>query len=400
LIRPGGMALGAKWIPALAAGWLVLFCGAVPGLCQTDHQPPVTRPGGIPSGMLQPEPASAVIDTALATLEFSASGPALVTIHTVQDTVLFGDVFHLILEISGPRDGQAERIPEIRLTSGDEWLVPVSPEKPGLWDRALGREAGPLPDMSSLPAVGEHTRLVRSFRVYRTNPFRVEIGSLVSPVIQVKARVPGTDEMAGIRAPRPGEWSPLMALGLLLFLFLVLWLAWMLWERARRGEDLADRDLPPPAWLAAAIELRDLLHGGSLSRGDSRIFLDGLAGITRRYVAGRYRIAAQEMTGREILAACSDLGHRSTQPGVFARMIDSVDLRRYNPEVSGAGWCRDQAVILYDQMAAVRILPRYSGVSADLLSQGDKAWSDLKRELASGPGRLRNSTAVSLGGKT
>jgi len=399
LIGQGGMVWDARWIPALAAGLLVLFCGAVSSLGQMDHQPP-----GTPGGMMQPEPAPAVIDTALAILEFSGSDPSLSAIHTVQDTVLFGDVFHLVLEFSGPRDGQAdgfpEGFPEAQLTAGEGWLVPVPAPERGFLDRALGRNAQPLPDMSSLPAAGDRTRIVLLFRVYRTNPFQVGAGSFVSPVIQVKARVAGTGEMAGIRAPRPGEWSPLPALGLLLFVFLVLWLAWLLWERARRGEELVDRELPPPAWLSAALDLRDLLHGGSLSRGDSRAFLDWLAGITRRYVAGRYRIAAQEMTGREIIAACSGLGHRSTQPGTFARMIDSVDHHRYNPEASGAGWCRDQAVLLYDQIASVRIMPRYTAVSDDLRRQGDKAWSDLKRELDSGPDRLRKSTAGSPGRET
>ena len=158
-----------------------------------------------------------------------------------------------------------------------------------------------------------------------------------------------------------------------------------------------DRDLPPPAWLATSIELRDLLTGGSLGRGESRVFLDGLAGISRRFVAGRYRIAAQEMTGREIVTACVDLGHRSTQPGIFARMIDEVDHRRYNPEASTAGWCREQAILLYDQMAAVRIGLRFSTVPASLRREGEMAWADLKRELSSGPSRLRDTGALSSG---
>ncbi|MCK9997471.1 MAG: hypothetical protein KAH56_14445 [Candidatus Krumholzibacteria bacterium] len=357
-------------------------------------------PPGIQPGMLQSGPAPAVVDTAMAILEFPPSKPAPATISTVQDTVLFGDVFYLILDFAGQQEGQAEGFPEARLFVENDWLVPVPVEKRVLLDRLLGRKAKSAPEMSDLPDLGDQTRLVQSFRVYRTNPFRLQVGTFVSPVIQVRARVGGTEEMIGIREPRPVGWSPLAALGLLLSLLLVLWLSWLLWDRRRRGDDLSDRDLPPPAWLAAAIELRDLLHEGSLGRGDSRVFLDGLAGISRRFVAGRYRIAAQEMTGREIIEACSDLGHRSTQTGIFARMIDSVDHSRYNPEAAGAGWCRDQAVLLYDQMAAVRILPRYSEVSADLRSQGDKAWSDLKRELVSGPGRLRGSTVVSSGRET
>ncbi len=395
MIRRRCMVLGSRPIPALAVGWLVLCAWSVSCPGQVDQMPP-----GTPPGMLQSKPAPAGVETALAILEFPPSEPAPATISTVQDTVLFGDVVYLILDFAGQQDGRAEGFPEALLSVENDWLVAVPAEKRGFLDRVLGRNAESVPEMSDLPDVGDQTRLVQSFRVYRTNPFRLQIGSFMSPVIQVKAGVAGTEEMVGIRTPRPGGWSPLAALGMLLSLLLVLWLAWFLWDRRRRGDDLSDRDLPPPAWLAAAIELRDLLQEGSLGQGDSRAFLDGLAGIARRFVAGRYRIAAQEMTGREIIAACSDLGHRSTQPGVFARMIDSVDRSRYNPETTGAGWCRDQAILLYDQMAAVRILPRYSEVSADLRSQGEKAWSDLKRELASGPGRLRGSNAVSSGRET
>lgn len=397
MTRACGMALISRPVVALAVGWLAWCGGAISCLGQVDHLPPGTPPGGPHPGMMQTETAPAVIDTAMAILEFPDANPAQVAFHTVQDTVLFGDVFHLILEFDGQQVGPTEGFPEAVLSVGEDWLVSVPMEKPGFLDKALGRESNPLPDLSALPEIGDRNRVVLSFRVYRTNPFRIKVGSFESPVIQVRARVSETDEMVGIRTPRPGGWSPLSALGFLLGLVLVLWLAWWLWDRRHGGEELLDRDLPPPAWLAAAIELRDLLHGGLLSRGDSRAFLDGLAGITRRFVAGRYRIAAQEMTGREIIAACTGLGHRSTQPGTFARMIDSVDHHRYNPEASGAGWCRDQAILFYDQMAEVRIQPQYSVVSPDLRRQGEKAWSDLKRELASGPDRLRDSGTVSPG---
>lgn len=393
MIRPRGMVVAARPTLALAAG-LVVWCGGVvscPG--QMDHQRSGTPPGGPPAGMMQTEPTQAVIDTALAILEFSATEPVPAIIHTVQDTVLFGDVFHLILDFPGP----SAALPEARLVAGEDWLLPVPAENPGLLDRILGRGGDLLPEMGDLPAAEQRIRLVQSFRVYRTNPFRLQAGSFISPVIQVKGRVAGTDEIAAIRTPRPGGWSPLVVLGLLVFFFLILVLGWFLWDRGNRGEELRDWDLPPPAWLFTSIELRDLLIEGSLGRGDSRAFLDGLAGIARRFVAGRYGIAAQEMTGREIATACADLGHRSTQPGIFARMIDAVDNRRYNPETSAVGWCRDQAILLYDQMALVRIEPRFSKVPADLRREGETAWVDLKRELSSGPSRLRDTGAFSSG---
>ena len=393
MILPRGMVQAARPILALAAGWLV-WGGAVvscPG--QVDHQGPGMPPGRPPAGLMQAEPAQAVIDTALAILEFSATEPAPAVIHTVQDTVLFGDVFHLILDFSGP----TAELPGARLVAGEDWLLPVPAKKPGLLGRILGLGGDPLPEMSDLPAAEQRIRLVQSFRVYRTNPFRIQVGSFMSPVIQVRGRVAGTDEIAGIRTPRPGGWSPLVVLGLLVFFFLILLLGWLLWDRGNRTGELKDRDLPPPAWLATSIELRDLLAEGSLSRGDSRAFLDGLAGITRRFVAGRYRIAAQEMTGPEIVTACVDLGHRSMQPGIFARMIDAVDHRRYNPEASAAAWCREQAILLYDQMAMVRIGLRFSEVPADLRREGETAWVDLKRELSSGPSRLADTGALSSG---
>jgi len=383
-------------ILALAAGWFVWCGGVVACLGQMDHLPPGTQPGGLPAGKMQAEPAQVVIDTALAILEFSATEPVPTVIYTVQDTVLFGDVFHLVLDFSGPSTG----LPETHLVTGGDWLLPMHAEKPGLLDRILGRGGVALPDMSALPAAGERVRLVQSFRVFRTNPFRLQADSFMSPVIQVKGRIEGADEIAGIRTPRSSGWSPLVVLGLLVFFFLVLWLAWLLWNRGSQREELADWDLPPPAWLTASIQLRDLLKEGTLSRGESRAFLDGLAGIARRFVAGRYRIAAQEMTGREIIAACADLGHRSTQPGIFARMIDAVDHHRYNPETSGAAWCREQAILLYDQMARVRTPARYSEVPSDLRREGETAWVDLKRELSSGPSRLRDSGAFSPGRET
>jgi len=364
----------------LAAGW----CGlGSSGFGQVPPAVPGT-PAGMPSGA---NPVAA-IDTATAVLEFPDPALAPAAFHTVQDTVLFGDLFHVILDYpAGHEEG-----PEARLASGGDWLKSEPVRTPGLLARLMGRTPAAGPDMSGLtPAAGG--RVVWSGRIYRTGPFRVQVGDAASPVIQVKGRVAGTGETATIRAPRPVGWSPLALLLLLAALVLVLLLFRLFRGRDRRGQDFADRPLPAPAWLTAAVELRDLLRQGSLNRGDSRVFLDGLARITRRFVAGRYRIAAQEMTGREIIKACGALGHASTDPAALARMIDEADLRRYDPDPSSAGWCREQAISLYDQIGRVRILPRYVDVAADLLRDGEAAWADLDRELSPGGRPLRRAGA-------
>ena len=373
---------------ALWLFWL-MSAGQVSG--QVIQPAPSVPPLGAPA-----VPAPAVIDTAVAVFEVPPEYPHAVTAHTVQDTVGFGDLFYLVLDFLPPTEGGLELSP----ADGADWLAPVPQKKAGLVRRLLGKNARPLPDLSGLPDIDQQVRVVRSFRVYRTNPFRLQVGSYLSPVIHVLGRIEATDQTAAIRAPRSVGWSLLMALVLLAILALILLYARWLWRRSSRRQELTDRPLPAPAWLSAAIELRDLLQGGLLARGDNRAFLDGLAGIIRRYVAGRYRIAAQDMTGREIMAAITKLGHRSAQPGVFARMIEALDRHRYDPEGCEVAWSREQAVLFFDQLAEVRIMPRFTEVPGQLQREGDLAWSGLERELSSGPSRLKNAREVIPGSKT
>jgi len=385
--------MSARGVLALAALTAVaaLFYPAVPaGWAQMGHQPP-----GADSGMQPRQPAPAVIDTATAALDFSALEVAPAQVHTVQDTVLFGDLFHLVLDFPEVSDA----VPEIPLAAGGDWFVPENARDQGVISRLLGGGTPGGPDLGDLPVVPEGTRYVVSFRVYRTNPFQVQAGAFMSPVIQVRGRVEGTADTAPIRSPRPVRWSPWIALGLIAFLVLVLVIGRLLWARGRDQSEWVDREIPGPAWLTASVELRDLLGKGFLNRGESRPFLDGLAGITRRFVAGRYRIAGQEMTGREILEACGDLGYLSPHPGVFGRLIDSVDHHRYNPETPSPGWCRDQAVLFFAEIGRVRVLPRYSEVSAGVVGKGEKAWKDLGRELAAGTIRRNQANPITAGGE-
>lgn len=375
---------------ASAVLWLFWCAGSVPAAAQVGQGHPETPPVGMPGGMVPAAPAVAVIDTAVAILEIAPDNSTPVIAHTVQDTVPFGGLVHLVLDYSQPPEGDLAIGPLI----GADWLAPMPQEKPGLVSRILGKNPGPQPDLSGLPQIGEKYRAVHSFQVYRTNPFRLQVGNFLSPVIHVQGRIEDTQQTAAIRAPRPVGWSPLVILILLVILALILLAARWLWNRGSRRDELSDRILPSPAWLASAIELRDLLQRGYLQRGDDRSFLDGLAGIVRRFVAGRYRIAAQDMTGREIIAACANLGHLSGQPGVFARLIDAMDRHRYDPEGSEVSWSREQAVLFFDQLADARILPRFTEVSGALKREADLAWAGLERELYSGPSRLKNACAV------
>lgn len=362
------------------AGLVVsLLLGPVSSPAQT---PPPSM--GQPSGLTPQAPAPAVVDTAVAILEFSPAGMLPTAIHVLSDTVLFGETIQLVLDFSGSNQVDLSW----QVAEGELWLLAPPPYNPGFLDRLLGRGVPQAVDTGALPA-HEGTRITAGFRVYRNNPFQVQAGEILSPVIQVKNRISGNSETAAIRAPRPVGMSPLVVLGLLAGLILVLLAAWILWARGPGREKFQDREIPPPAWLTAGIELWDLFREGSLGRGESRRYLDGLAGIARRYVAGRYRISAQDMTGREITSACRGLGHSLADPGTFARLIDEFDHRRYDPEASAPGWCREQTIELFELMGRIRVMPRFTEVPADLLLEGEQAWSALGREFAGATGRSR-----------
>ena len=253
--------------------------------------------------MVPAAPAVAVIDTAVAILEIAPDNSTPVIAHTMQDTVPFGGLVHLVLDYSPPPEGDLAIGPLI----GADWLAPLPQEKPGLVSRILGKTAGPQPDLSGLPQIGEKFRAIHSFQVYRTNPFRLQVGTFLSPVIHVQGRIQDTQQTAAIRAPRSVGWSPLVILILLVILALILLVARWLWDRGSLRNEFSDRPLPAPAWLAAAIELRDLLQGGYLQRGDDRSFLDGLAGIERVALGTDYPFPLGELEPGKLIRSLNDL---------------------------------------------------------------------------------------------
>jgi hypothetical protein len=294
--------------------------------------------------------------------------PAPARIIVLPDTVVFGGVIEVVLEPAN-NDGSVTV-----LEHETPWLETPVPDDPGLLARLLGQAA---------PATAPNT-----YRVYRTDPFRVRVGDAVSAVIHVRGRAEGTGEVASIRTPPfPGwPWLTMLAAAVLVGL-LVLLGAW-LWGRRHGPVVWPDRSVGTPAWLDAAIGLDELIQGGSLSRGEGSRFLDGLAGLARRYMAGRYGVAGAEMTGPEIVKACRALGYPLGPVRVLANLIDEADRRRYDPDPPRPAWCREQAIGFYAQVQATRVMPRVCLVEPALILAAEKAWAAVARELDP-TGRLR-----------
>lgn len=359
----------------LAAGLCCLVAfGAVASGAQ--NAPAVPVPPQAESGT-----AAAAPDTAVGILVMSAAAPSPVGWVVLPDTVWFGGTVTLVVDLPA-NEGV---LPEIAPLAGQEWLVPAPRPERSWLDKLLRRQvAGPLPDVDLPAAVGP--RLVSEFQVYRLNPFRIELDGRRSEVIHVRGRAPDATQTAVIRGPRSLGWPFWTLLALAVVLVLIVAGVWILLGRRSPGVDWEDRRVRVPAWVATALELRDLLKEDLLARGDPRGHLDRLAGIARRFAAGHFAIPAQEMTGAEISAACIGLGHPAERVRGLALLIDEADQRRYDPALPAASWSAATTGEFFAILEQARIMPRFVTVETETLAAADRAWVRLEREFGATAG--------------
>ena len=337
-------------------------CLATVALAQADQAlPPLTRPGA---------PAPTPPDTVQATVDLPREWPDPVAVQVLPDTLFIGLPAELRLVfaegriaefVPGPGDAAALADSLQDLNFAEEWVH---------WDR------------ERLPARVAGDTLVVPMTIFQIKPFRVEAGSSRSAVMTVALRTEGLDEVVSVRDPRRWGWNTLLillvALGLALLVVLILW-AWT--ARKVATETLVQWHPPRPAWIGAALDLVTLLDRGLVQRGDARAFLDGLAGICRRYLAGRFGIGAAEMTAGEIAHACRGRGFASSRTSPFLGLLEELDALRYDPSPLGRATCLRAARSFLEGMTEVRLLPRYTPVPAGELLAAEKAWARLQEEL-------------------
>ena len=337
-----------------------------------------------PPGALPPLGAAAAPDTAR--LHFTAvdSLPAPLALHALADTVSFGGLLPVAWDLVGGSPADVALLP----TPPPDQLVPESTPRRSWWRRSSSGP-GPAPDLAPAlaslpPAAGP--RVVAWYRVYRTDPFRLEWAGRVSSPVIVRGRVNDPSRVAAIRDPRAWNWFTGSLALLLAGLLLVSLLAWWWWRHRRRGVEPVDWPLPEPAWIGTALALEALAQERRLERGEPRQFLDGIAAAARRFAAGHFNVPAAELTGRELVSACAERGHEPALVTAFARLIEAADLRRYDPEPPSAPWCRQQAAELLECVGAARVQPRQTPVSAERLLAAGTAWTAAVASLGGGAG--------------
>jgi hypothetical protein len=335
-----------------------LFLALVAAASVAGAQQPMPGSGPqMPAGM--PEPADP--DTVSARLVLPEDLPAPLSIAFFPDTIAVGSDAFLRLEFL-PGQAPAD-LPALRESSefSQEWIQ---------WNPKLKAEAVP------------GNAVVLPVKIYQINPFLVELDGLSTQVVLVDLRTQGSQDTASVRDPRRWGWNfwTLLVGGLLLLGLLLL--AWWIWTaRKIAAEKLPDWQVPPPSWLQSCLELKSLHDEGILERGQGREYLDRLAGICRRYLAGRFRVGAVEMTGPEIAAACAERGYLRQQAERFTSLLEKIDSSRYDPEGLSNHACLLRGREFMSAMAHVRIIPRHTPVPVDLALAADKAWTQLSEQL-------------------
>ncbi|HOX26600.1 MAG TPA: hypothetical protein PLL30_05420 [Candidatus Krumholzibacteria bacterium] len=323
--------------------------------------------GAASLGAAQAPPATvpAAPDTAVARLSWADGSPGPRTLVVTPAAAALGDVVAIVLDhapgvLPPPLDS---------LRVDVDWLEPAID--------------APLPDVASLPAAAG-ARQIAPFRIYRLGAWRpVWDGGPSGPLATVAGRLTDPQVRADVRDPRAvggvPRWQMALVGGLLAALAgFVLWRRW----RRRGGARFApDQPLAPPAWLAAAIDLRNLERDGTGGAADGRAYLDRLASIVRRYVHGRYHLPAEEMTAAEISAAAARRGWPPAALRSFVTLLAECDRVRYAPVAVSALQCRECLGDALDLIEDARVMPAWSPVAGTTLAEAEAAWRELRARL-------------------
>jgi hypothetical protein len=305
-----------------------------------------------------PATVPAATDTAVARFAWRGDGPLPATVTVVPAVTTLGEVIAVLVDL--PAGAVAP--PPDSLTVDVPWLEPA-PDVTYTLPPEAGESAG--------------ARVVAPFRVYRLGPWRPAwLDGGAGPVLEVAGRLEDPGQIVPVRDPRELGGIPrgLVLLAMALAAAALLLLGWWRWRRRATGDEVADRPLPPPAWLPAARDLWALEE----TRGHDRAYLDGLAAVLRRFVHGRFHLPAEEMTAAEIEAAAERAGWPAVRLRAYARLLAGWDAARYAPGQVTALACRDGMQRSLDLIDTERVKPRWTAVPADLQAEAAAAWRQLR----------------------
>ncbi|MBU0741040.1 hypothetical protein KKG45_10485 [bacterium] len=307
--------------------------------------------GGLTSPTIAASP-----DTATLLLDSKSAVPVPSLRFAGPDSILFGD--EIIVHCAFPA------------AAGDVSLDSLISRTP--WAEVTGAEKMDEP-------AADGTEVAISLRLGRVGPYRLAWGDghRTEQVFHVTGRLGPTDQPSPLRDPRSlgwYRWRLLLALLAALALLLLI-----LRLRRRRDPEPSFSDLlTPPAWMPAAVSLRDLADGGLAARGEGRAFLHELATIYRRFLAGRFHIKAVEMTPDEIAEALALRRYPAWIPARAVAILSRCDLLRFAPDEVAVSVCLAQLRAVIDAVAETRVMARYTPVPPELEIEAHLSWDRLR----------------------
>ncbi len=371
----------------VVAFWVLSAGGSAPAPARSAAQASLAPDGA---------PAAANPDRDAGALSAPPAWGRPAAIHVWPDSITFGEA--IVVAVDFPvADGRLEADSLVSLAA---WLV-AAPDagRQGLaawWQRLAGilrqgEQAMPRAPAGALPAPAGR-RVARVFHVQRPEPFRLvwgEEGRPESAMVRVGSLLAGNDRPAAVRQPQALGWRRER----LLLLAALAALVAIGWRRRRRRPrwEAAEAPLPPPAYLAAAVALRELAEGGLAERGEGRRFLDLLAGRLRGFLAAHYGIPAAELTAPEIEARLLAGAHRPDAARSFARLLAEFDRRRYAPGEALAADCQALLGRAVEAIDRVSTPARFTPVPAALAVAGEAAWSWLRAQTAASGATARRA---------
>jgi len=180
-----------------------------------------------------------------------------------------------------------------------------------------------------------------------------ELGVTVESLLE---KEPSAADIRDIKAPEPipVDWRPYWLLGGGLLGAVLI--AFVLYRTLNRPKRLAAAAPPPPPHAIAAAELERLRARRLVEQGAFKEYYSELSDVVRRYLEGRFKLRAPEMTTEEFLVAAARDGrlapaHRRLL-GEFMTESDLVKFARHLPTIADSERAWTAARRFVDETAA------------------------------------------------
>ncbi|NUO80812.1 hypothetical protein HUU05_12080 [candidate division KSB1 bacterium] len=152
--------------------------------------------------------------------------------------------------------------------------------------------------------------------------------------IRVNSVLPSeAGDIRNVKAPweLPRDWRTIILISAIAAAVLLLAGLGYYWWRRRQGKGLLPQREEPkrPAHELALEELRQLRASDLLQRGEVKAFYSILSEIVRRYIEGRYEVAALEMTTYEVNHSLRKVENNLNACDMAREILEASDLVKF-----------------------------------------------------------------------